>query len=321
MRSRITELLGIEYPVIQGGMARVADGRLARAVSAAGGLGVIGAGSAPLSWVVEQIGIVREATDKPFGVNVMLMSPFAEEISDYLADNPVPVITSGAGNPGKYVEAWKEAGTVLIPVVASTALARRMERSGADAVIAEGQEAGGHIGELTTMALVPAVTDVVDIPVIAAGGIADGRGLAAAIALGAEGIQMGTRFLTVDEAWIDEEYKERVLKAKDIDTSVVGRSTGHPLRILRNKFSRQIGELEAKGCSIEEFEEANAGALFRACRGDCATGAIMAGQVAALVSERGTASDVVSGIVKDAESILGDQAQTILDANARRARR
>ena len=244
MKTRVTELLGIEVPVIQGAMARIANASLAGAVSKAGGLGIIACGGAPLEWIEEQVSLVRSMTDKPIGANVMLMDPNAAEVAKLLADLRVDVIATGAGSPANYMEMWKEAGIKVVPVVASTALAVRMERLGADAVVAEGTESGGHIGELTTMALVPAVCDAVSIPVIAAGGIADGRGMAAAFALGAEGVQLGTRFLTVEECTIADAYKERVLKAKDSDTIVTGRGSGHPARCLKNRFARSVRKLE-----------------------------------------------------------------------------
>ena len=239
METRVTKLLGIEYPVIQGGMAWVGTHELASAVSNAGGLGIIGAGGAPASWVREQIQKAKEETDKPFGVNLMLMNPEADEIAKVIAEEKVKVVTTGAGNPGKYMEMWKEAGVLVIPVVASVALARLMEKGGASAVIAEGMESGGHIGSQTTMTLVPQVVDAVSIPVIAAGGICDGRGFAAAMALGAEAVQMGTRFVAAEESIVHENYKKKVISAKDIDSIVTGASTGHPIRVLRNKMTRQ----------------------------------------------------------------------------------
>ena len=244
LNTRVTELLGIEVPIIQGAMARIADASLASAVSEAGGLGIIACGGAPLDWVEQQVAEARSRTSKPIGANVMLMDPLAGDLAKLLVDLKVDVITTGAGSPANYMEMWKEAGIKVIPVVASTALAVRMERLGADAVVAEGTESGGHIGELTTMALVPSVVDAVKIPVIAAGGVADGRGLAAVFALGAEGVQMGTRFLTVEECTVADAYKERVLAAKDADTIVTGRGSGHPARCLKNKFSRTVRKLE-----------------------------------------------------------------------------
>ena len=238
MKTEVTELLGIEYPIIQGGMARVAEYHLAAAVSAAGGLGLIGAASAPADWVRQQVREVKKLTDKPFGVNIMLMSPYADEIAQVIVEEKVPVVTTGAGNPEKYMKMWKEAGVKIIPVIASVAHAKRMERCGADAVVAEGCESGGHIGETTTMVLVPQVVDAVNIPVIAAGGIADGRGIAAAFMLGAKAVQMGTHFVATTECWAHQNYKDMILKAKDIDTKVTGRSTGHPVRALRNQMTK-----------------------------------------------------------------------------------
>ena len=265
MKTEITALLGTEYPIIQGGMAWVAEHHLAAAVSEAGGLGIIGAANAPADWVREQIHKVRELTKKPFGVNVMLMSPYAEEVAKVIAEEKVPVVTTGAGNPEKYMELWKSAGTKVIPVVASTALAKRMERCGADAVIAEGCESGGHVGETTTMALVPQVVDAVEkIPVIAAGGIGDGRGIAAAFMLGAKGVQMGTAFVATKESQVHENYKQCIIKAKDIDTRVTGRTTGHPVRALRNQMTKEYLKKEAEGASFEELEKLTLGGLRKA---------------------------------------------------------
>ena len=309
MNTRITELLGIEVPIIQGAMARIADASLAGAVSEAGGLGIIACGGAPLSWVEEQVRAARTITDKPLGANVMLMDPNAAELARLLVDLKIDVVTTGAGSPANYMDMWKEAGIKVIPVVATTALARRMERLGADAVIAEGTESGGHVGELTTMALVPAVCDTVSIPVIAAGGIADGRGIAAAFALGAEGVQMGTRFLTVEECTVADAYKERVLAAKDSDTIVTGRGSGHPVRCLKNKFARNVRKLEAM----------YAGSLRRAVEGDVDNGSMMAGQVAALVHERKTARQVIDELMEQALSRGARDLQQAADANAQRA--
>ena len=321
MNTRITELLGIRVPIIQGAMARIADASLAGAVSAAGGLGIIACGGAPLSWVEEQVRAAREITSNPIGANVMLMDPNAAELARLLVDLKVDVITTGAGSPANYMDMWKEAGIKVIPVVATTALARRMERLGADAVVAEGTESGGHVGELTTMALVPAVADAVSIPVIAAGGIADGRGIAAAFSLGAEGVQMGTRFLTVDECTVADAYKEKVLAAKDSDTIVTGRGTGHPVRCLKNKFSRGVRKLEANvEANGDELEAMYVGSLRRAVAGDVENGSMMAGQVAALVSERKTAAEVIAEIMAEAEALGGLNLQQMADANARRAR-
>lgn len=321
MNTRITELLGIRVPIIQGAMARIADASLAGAVSAAGGLGIIACGGAPLSWVEEQVRAAREITSNPIGANVMLMDPNAAVLARLLVDLKVDVITTGAGSPANYMDMWKEAGIKVIPVVATTALARRMERLGADAVVAEGTESGGHVGELTTMALVPAVADAVSIPVIAAGGIADGRGIAAAFSLGAEGVQMGTRFLTVDECTVADAYKEKVLAAKDSDTIVTGRGTGHPVRCLKNKFSRSVRKLEANvEANGDELEAMYVGSLRRAVAGDVENGSMMAGQVAALVSERKTAAEVIAEIMAEAEALGGLNLQQMADANARRAR-
>ena len=294
METRITALLNIEYPIIQGGMAWVADYHLAAAVSAAGGLGLIGAASAPASWVREQIRKVKELTDKPFGVNIMLLSPYAEEVAAVVAEEGVSVVTTGAGNPEKYMEQWKAAGIRVIPVVASVALAKRMERSGADAVVAEGGESGGHIGETTTMALVPQVVDAVNIPVIAAGGIGDGRGIAAALMLGAEAVQMGTRFIVAKESNVHENYKHRVLAAKDIDTQVTGRSVGHPIRSLRNQMTRKYLKMEAEGASFEELELMTLGGLRKAVvEGDVMGGSVMSGQIAGLVTREQTCAEMI----------------------------
>lgn len=320
MKTRVTELLGIEQPIIQGAMAWIADARLAAAVSNAGGLGIIACGSAPLSWVREQVELARTLTDKPFGVNIMLMNPEAPELAQLACDLHVDVVTTGAGNPGTYVDAWKEAGCTVIPVVASTALARRMERCGADAIIAEGCEAGGHIGELTTMALTPAVCDAVSIPVISAGGIADGRGMAAAFALGAEGVQVGTRFLTATECGVDPAYKQKVLSAKDSDTIVTGRAGGHPVRGIKNRFAREVRKMEAAGTErADEMEAQLAGSLHRAVTGDVDNGALMAGQVACLVYDERPAAEIVADLVAQAERWGGASLQQMADANARRA--
>ena len=322
MNTRITELLGIEVPIIQGAMARIADASLAGAVSEAGGLGIIACGGAPLSWVEEQVRAARAITDKPLGANVMLMDPNAAELARLLVDLKIDVVTTGAGSPANYMDMWKEAGIKVIPVVATTALARRMERLGADAVVAEGTESGGHVGELTTMALVPAVCDTVSIPVIAAGGIADGRGIAAAFALGAEGVQVGTRFLTVEECCIADAYKERVLKAKDSDTVVTGRGSGHPVRGLKNKWARAMRKLECDAAANpDELEGMYAGSLRRAVEGDVDGGSMMAGQSAALVHERKTAAQAIADLLTDAEVRGGMNLQQLACANAQRAGR
>lgn len=320
MKTRVTELLGIEQPIIQGAMAWIADARLAAAVSNAGGLGIIACGSAPLSWVREQVELARTLTDKPFGVNIMLMNPEAPQLAELLAELRVPVITTGAGNPGNYIDRWKEAGAKVVPVVASSALAKRMERCGADAVIAEGCEAGGHIGELTTMALTPAVCDAVSIPVIAAGGVADGRGLVAAFALGAEAVQIGTRFLTAHECGIHEAYKQKVLAAKDSDTIVTGRDNGHPVRQLKNKFSRGIRKMEADTqVSADEVEAALAGSLHRAVEGDVDNGSLMSGQVACLIGDEKSAQEIVDDLMREALAWSKSDLQAMADANAGRA--
>ena len=305
MKTAITELLGIEYPVIQGGMAWVAESHLASAVSNAGGLGLIAAAAAPAEWVRDQIRQAKKMTDKPFGVNIMLMSPEADAVAKVVIEEGVQVVTTGAGSPEKYMAEWKAAGVKVIPVVASTALAKRMERCGADAVVAEGTEAGGHIGEITTMALVPQVVDAVSIPVIAAGGIADGRGMAAAFMLGAKGVQVGTAFAASKESIIHENYKNSILKAKDIDTRVTGRSTGHPIRVLRNDMTRKYLELEQAGAPFEELESLTLGSLRRAVQeGDVKGGSLMAGQSAGLVKESLSCEELIRGMVTKAESLM-----------------
>ena len=320
MKTRITELLGIEYPVVQGAMARIADGGLAGAVSEAGGLGIIACGGARPEWIREQVARARALTSKPIGINVMLMDPRAGEVAELVCELGVEVVTTGAGSPANYMKMWKEVGVKVVPVVASSALAARMERLGADAVVAEGTEAGGHIGELTTMALVPSVCAAVSIPVIAAGGIVDGRGMLAAFALGAEGVQCGTRFLTVEECSVHEAWKEKVLKAKDSDTIVTGRGTGHPVRGLKNKFARECRKIEMAATSGEELEGMYAGSLARAVAGDVENGSVMAGQVAALVTERGTAAGVIADMVREAEALAGRSLDELAELNSRRAR-
>ena len=320
MKTRITELLGIEYPVVQGAMARIADGGLAGAVSEAGGLGIIACGGARPEWIREQVARARALTSKPIGINVMLMDPRASEVAELVCELGVEVVTTGAGSPANYMKMWKDAGVKVVPVVASSALAARMERLGADAVVAEGTEAGGHIGELTTMALVPSVAAAVSIPVIAAGGIVDGRGMLAAFALGAEGVQCGTRFLTVEECGVHEAWKEKVLKAKDSDTIVTGRGTGHPVRGLKNKFARECRKNEMAATSGEELEGMYAGSLARAVAGDVENGSVMAGQVAALVTERGTAAEVIANMVREAEALAGRSLGELAELNSRRER-
>ena len=313
MGKNITELLNIEYPIIQGGMAWVAEYHLAAAVSEAGGLGIIAAGAAPAEWVREQIRKVKEITDKPFGVNIMLMNPEADAVAQILVEEGVKVVTTGAGNPEKYMAMWKEAGMKVIPVVASVALAKRMERCGADAVIAEGTEAGGHIGEITTMVLVPQVVDAVSIPVIAAGGVADGRGLAAAFMLGAKGVQMGTHFVVTKESIVHQNYKDCILKAKDIDTKVTGRSTGHPVRGLRNAMTKEYLQKEAEGASVEELELFAAGGLRKAVvEGDVKMGSLMAGQSAGLVTQELTCKELMEKVVSEAKELLGKAADCFI---------
>jgi len=305
MKTRVTEILGIEYPVIQGGMAWVAEYHLAAAVSNAGGLGIIGAGGAPAEFVREQIRKAKELTDKPFGVNLMLMNPEADAIAQVIVDEGVKVVTTGAGNPAKYMEMWKAAGIKVIPVVASVALAKLMERGGADAVVAEGMESGGHIGSTTTMALVPQVVDAVKIPVIAAGGIADGRGVAAAFMLGAEAVQMGTVFLTANECTVHQNYKDMVMKAKDIDSVVTGTSTGHPVRGIRNMMTKEYLRLEKEGAELMELEKLTLGALRKAVvEGDVVNGTVMAGQIAGLVKTERSCKDIVTGLMEQAEALM-----------------
>ena len=305
MKTEVTELLGIEYPIIQGGMAWVAEYHLAAAVSAAGGLGLIGAASAPADWVRQQVREVKKLTDKPFGVNIMLMSPYADEIAQVIVEEKVPVVTTGAGNPEKYMDIWKAAGIRVIPVVASVALARRMEKYGADAVVAEGMESGGHIGEQTTMSLVPQVADAVSIPVIAAGGIGDGRGIAAAFMLGAEAVQMGTRFVVSKESIVHQNYKDRIIKAKDIDSTVTGMSHGHPVRCLRNQMTREYIKLEQEGKSFEELEYLTLGALRKAVQeGDVKNGTVMAGQIAGMVSKEQTCKEMIEEMMEQATKLM-----------------
>lgn len=305
MNNRICELLGIEYPVIQGGMAWVATAELAAAVSNGGGLGLIAAGGAPADVVREQIKKCRALTDKPFGVNVMLMSPFADEVMQVVIEEKPAVVATGAGNPGKYMDALKEAGIKILPVIASVAMAQKMEKMGADAVIAEGTEAGGHIGEITTMCLIPQVSDAVSVPVVAAGGIADKRGAVAAFALGAEGLQVGTRFICSDECIAHENYKAAVLKAKDRDAVVTGRSTGAPVRALKNKLTKEYQRLEKENASFEEIEALGVGGLRRAFEdGDVQMGSLMAGQSAAMVKKIEPCADIVKSYFEGLEDVL-----------------
>lgn len=305
MQTELTRLLGIKYPIFQGGMAWVAEYHLAAAVSEAGGLGIIGAANAPAEWVREQIRETKKRTSNPFGVNVMLMSPHAEAVAEVIAQEGVAAVTTGAGNPEKYMDMWKEKGIKVIPVVASVAMAKRMQRCGADAVVAEGCESGGHIGESTTMALVPQVADEVSIPVVAAGGIADGRGIAAAIMLGAKGVQIGTRFVVTKECQVHQNYKDRIVKARDIDTRVTGRSTGHPVRTLRNEMTKKYQELESEGASLEELEYLTLGALRKAVQeGDVKNGSVMSGQIAGLVKEEISCKELIDSLVKETDALL-----------------
>lgn len=306
MKTRITELLGCEYPIIQGGMAWVAENTLASAVSNAGGVGLIAGGNAPIDYLREQIRLCKEKTNKPFGVNIMLMSDNADDLAQLVIDEGVKVVTTGAGNPGKYISAWKTAGVKVIPVVASVALAKRMERAGVDAVVAEGTESGGHIGENTTMCLVPQVVDAVSIPVIAAGGIADGRGMAASFMLGAEGVQIGTRFLASEECQIHLTFKELVIKAKDTDSVVTGRYTGHPCRNVRTKFAKQLANGEKDGTlTPDEFEKLTVGALRRAVvDGDVESGSFLCGAIAGMINEVKSCDAIVKEIMEQAEKLL-----------------
>lgn len=305
LKSRICEILGIEYPVFQGGMAWIADGRLAAAVSEGGGLGIIAAGNAPASYVREQIQLARSLTDKPIGVNIMLLSPFADEVAVAVVEEKVDVITTGAGNPSKYIKSWLAAGIKVIPIVPSVAMAKLMTRLGATALIAEGGESGGHVGELTTMVLVPQVCDATDLPVIAAGGIADGRGVAAAFMLGAEGVQLGTRFLSAYECTIHPVYKEKIIKAGDLCTMVTGKKLGHPVRSLRTKFAQNYAKAEFGGMSNEELENLGVGALRLAVKeGDTEKGCFLAGQVAGMVNKEQPAAEIVKEIMDEAEPIL-----------------
>ena len=309
MKTRVSELLHTKYPVIQGGMAWVAEYHLAAAVSNAGGLGLIGAASAPPEIVREQIREAKKLTDKPFGVNVMLLNPNAEEVAKIVVEEGVPVVTTGAGNPAKFMEQWKNAGVTVIPVVASVAMAKMMERAGADAVVAEGMESGGHIGSQTTMTLVPQVVDAVSIPVIAAGGIADGRGIAASMMLGAEGVQMGTRFVAAEESIAHANYKERIIKANDIDSEGTGMSTGHPIRVLRNQMTREYLKMEKEGASFEELEKLTLGSLRLAVmEGDVVKGSLMAGQSAGMVKKTQSCKDIIEEIMAEAEALLPNRA-------------
>lgn len=312
LKSIICKLLGIKYPLIQGGMAWIADAELASAVSNAGALGVIAAGYAPGEWVREEIRKTKRLTEKPFGLNIMLLNPNADEIARMVVQEKVKVVITGAGNPGKYIEMWKENNILVFPVIPSVALALRMERAGADAVIAEGGEAGGHVGELTTMSLIPQVADAINIPVLAAGGIADGRGLAAAWMLGASGFQIGTRFLVAHECNVHKNYKQKILTAKDTSTIVTGRPTGHPVRIIKNRLARDFQQLDKRNASLEEYEELGKNALCRAAReGDMNYGSIMAGQSAGLVKKEQTCKEIVEEIFLEAKKLIVEKSKLL----------
>ena len=305
IHTELCDLLGIEYPVFQGGMAWIADGKLAAAVSEGGGLGIVAAGNAPADYVREQIRVAKSLTKKPFGLNIMLMSPFADDVAQVAAEEHVAVVTTGAGNPTKYMQLWKDAGIRVIPVVASASMAKLMTRLGASALIAEGGESGGHVGELTTMVLVPLVCDATNLPILAAGGIADGRGVAAAMMLGACGVQMGTRFLSAEECSIHPVYKEKILKAGDLCTMVTGKRLGHPVRSLRTAFARNYAKAEYSAISDEELEQLGVGALRLAVKeGDLEHGCFLSGQIAAMVDHIQPAAEIVRSVMEEAEPIL-----------------
>ncbi len=303
LNTRINNILNIKYPIIQGGMAWISESSLAASVSNAGGLGVIAAGNAPPDWLREEITKIKKLTNKPFGVNIMLMSPYAEEISNVVIEENVPIVITGAGNPGKYLTKWKENNIIVMPVVPTVTLAIRLERLGVDAIICEGTEAGGHVGELTTMALVPQVVDAVNVPVISAGGIADGRGLTAVLCLGAEGVQIGTRFLSAKECNVHENYKKKIINSKDTDTMVTGRKTGHPVRVMKNKLSRKYKELDKLNAPVEDYEKLGQGALYKAAiQGDIDYGSVMAGQIAGLVKKEQSSKEIIEDLIKDTEN-------------------
>ena len=304
----INELFNIDYPIIQGGMAGIADAQLAAAVSNAGGLGVIGTGYASESWIREEIKKTKLLTRRPFALNIMLLNPEAEMVGKVAMEEGVKIIITGAGSPGKYISSWKGYGIKVIPVVPSVSIAQRMMKLGADAVIAEGGEAGGHIGELNTMALIPQVVDAVEIPVIAAGGIGDGRGVAAALMLGAMGVQIGTRFLVAYECSISRAYKDKILQAKDTSTMVTGRATGHPVRVIKNQLAREFQRLEKTKASPEEYERLGKGSLNRAAReGDMEMGSIMAGQIAGLVQKEQSCEEIIREIFRQAEQVMSEK--------------
>ena len=305
MRSIICEMLNIEYPIFQGAMAWIANASLVSAVSEAGGLGIIAGGTAPVELIREEVRKAKEITSKPFGVNIMLLSPYADDMAKMVCEEEIKVVTTGAGIPGKYMNMWKVHNIKVIPVVPSVAIAKRMARNGVDAVIAEGTEAGGHVGELTTMVLVPQIVDAVDVPVIAAGGIGDGRGMAAAFMLGADSVQIGTRFLTAYECTVHDNYKQKILNAKDIDTVVTGRRTGHPVRIMKNKLSRSFAKLDQELAPLDEYEKLGAGALSRAAiEGNMDYGSIMAGQIAAMVDTEQSCKEIIIELMTQADKLL-----------------
>lgn len=305
INTSICSLLNIKYPIFQGGMAQISDAGLAAAVSEAGGLGVIASGNNPAEAIKKEIRKIKDLTDKPFGVNVMLLSPYAEEVGNLLIEEKVPVIITGAGNPGKFMKLWKEAGSKVIPVVPSVAFAKHFEKLGADAIICEGTESGGHVGEITTMCITPQVVDAVSIPVIAAGGIGDGRGLAAVFSLGAQGVQVGTRFLLAKECSVHQNYKNKVKKANDTDTAVTGRKTGHPVRVLKNKLVTQFKELEKNNATVEEMEQLGRGRLYKAAvEGDVDYGSVMSGQIAGLVNKEQSCEEIITEMFDEAEKIM-----------------
>lgn len=319
METRVTKLLGTQYPMLQGGMAWVAENTLASSVSNAGAVGIIAGGNAPIDYLREQIRLCKEKTNKPFGVNIMLQSPNADDLAQLVVEEKVPLVTTGAGNPGKYMQAWKEAGVLVIPVVASVALAKRMERDGADAIIAEGQESGGHIGNNTTMCLVPQVVDAVDVPVLAAGGIADGRGIAATFMLGAEGIQVGTRFLASEEAQIHPKYKELVVKAKDTDNQVTGFYSGSPCRCVKTKYTKKLQAMEKAACPPEDFEAVTVGSLRKAVQdGNVDEGSFLCGLDAGMIHDVKPCKDIIEDMWAQAEDLLaGTKLYEELEARAR----
>jgi enoyl-[acyl-carrier protein] reductase II len=312
VNNKICQLLNIQYPILQGGMAWVATAELASAVSNAGGLGIIGAGHMPPDALRNEIQKTKTLTNKPFGVNIMLMSPFVKEVIQVVIEERVPVITTGAGNPGEYIPAFKEIGSKVIPVVASVALAKRLERTGVDAIIAEGTESGGHVGMVTTMALVPQIVDAVKLPVIAAGGIADARGMMAAFALGAQGVQIGTRLVVSEECIVHQNYKDAVVKAKERSTVVTGMSTGHPVRVLSNKLTREYEEAERRGASSEELDKMGAGKLRAAAReGDVDHGSVMIGQIAGMMDEVKPVAKIIEDIIADIPKVMNGIQQNI----------